>query len=101
MVSEKGKAGRPAFEPTDEQRKNVQILISLGLPLKEICAVVRDRNDKAITEPTLRKHFAKEIEVGLPGVKRWMGILRIRQSSERKYRKASRPLVTRRAGSAC
>jgi hypothetical protein len=48
-------------------------LISLGLPLKETCAVVRDRNDKAITEPTLRKHFAKEIEVGLPGMKRWMG----------------------------
>jgi hypothetical protein len=57
-------AGQPAFQPTDEQRKNVEILVGLGLRQEEICRLVRDRKDKPISVPTLEKHFRKEIDTG-------------------------------------
>ena len=53
-----------AFQPTDEQRKNVKILAALGIPQSAICAIVRDHKDRPIDEKTLRKHFRKEIETG-------------------------------------
>ena len=56
--------GRRRFAPTDEQRKNVKILVALGIPVQAICAIVRDHNDKSIGEFTLRKYFAKELETG-------------------------------------
>ena len=40
--------GRPGFQPTDEQRKNVKILASLGIPQEQICALVRDHRDRPI-----------------------------------------------------
>ena len=57
-------AGQPAFEPTDEQRKNVEILVGLGIRQQEICLLVRDKRDKPISVPTLEKHFRKEIDTG-------------------------------------
>jgi hypothetical protein len=57
-------AGRAALEPTDEQRENVEILVAIGTPETEICAIVRDKNDKPSSDRTLRKHFQKEIEQG-------------------------------------
>jgi hypothetical protein len=56
--------GRPAFQPTDEQRQNVEIMVGLGITEEKICLVVRDRRDKPICRNTLRKHFQKELETG-------------------------------------
>jgi hypothetical protein len=54
--------GRPAFQRTEEQRKNVEVLAGLGIPEEDICLIVRDRNAKPISKNTLRKHFKKELE---------------------------------------
>ena len=59
MVRNKG--GRPAFEPTEQQRQNVDIMVGLGIPQEHICAMVRDHRDRPISHVTLRKHFKKEI----------------------------------------
>ena len=56
--------GRPAFQPTDEQRKNVEVMVSLGITEEKICLLVRDRRDKPICRNSLRKHFKKELETG-------------------------------------
>lgn len=56
--------GKRAFQPTEEQRKSVKVLVSLGIPERAICAIVRDRRDRPIDEKTLRHHFKKEIETG-------------------------------------
>jgi hypothetical protein len=56
--------GRPAFQPTDEQRKNVEVMVSIGIPEEQICLFVRDRRDKPICRNSLRKHFKKELETG-------------------------------------
>lgn len=56
--------GRPAFQPTDEQRKNVEVMVSLGIPEQKICLLIRDRRDKPICRNSLRKHFKKELETG-------------------------------------
>ena len=62
MVRNKG--GRPAFEPTEQQRQNVEHMVSLGIPQEHICAMVRDYKDRPISHVTLRKYFKKEIEQG-------------------------------------
>ena len=56
--------GRPAFQPTDEQRKNVEVMVSLGIAEENICLLVRDRRDKPICRSSLRKHFQQELETG-------------------------------------
>jgi hypothetical protein len=56
--------GRPAFQPTDEQRKNVEVMVGLGITEEKICLLVRDRRDKPICRNSLRKHFKKELETG-------------------------------------
>jgi hypothetical protein len=56
--------GRPAFQPTNEQRRYVEIMVGLGIPEEEICLVVRDRRDKPVCRNTLRRHFQKELETG-------------------------------------
>jgi hypothetical protein len=56
--------GRPVFEPTTEQRQNVEVMASLGIPEGQICLVVRDRRDKPICRNTLRRHFGKELQTG-------------------------------------
>jgi uracil-DNA glycosylase len=58
------RGGRPPFAPTDEQRKNVEIMVGLGIRQDSICALVRDKKDRPISEATLRKHFRKEIDQG-------------------------------------
>ena len=56
--------GRPAFQPTNEQRQNVEVMVGLGIPEEQICLVVRDRADKPICRNTLRRHFEKELQTG-------------------------------------
>ena len=53
-------AGRPAFEPTDAERKQVEALSGYGLPIEQIAVLVRD----GIDADTLRKYFAKELIAG-------------------------------------
>ena len=56
--------GRPAFQPTNEQRQNVEVMVGLGIPEEDICLIVRDRRDKPICRTTLRRHFEKELQTG-------------------------------------
>jgi hypothetical protein len=53
-------AGRPEFEPTDAERKQVEALSGYGLPIDQIAVLVRD----GISVDTLRKHFATELVSG-------------------------------------
>lgn len=53
-------AGRPYFEPTDAERKQVEALSGYGLPIEQIAVLVRD----GIDTDTLRKHFATELVSG-------------------------------------
>jgi hypothetical protein len=53
-------AGRPAFEPTDAERKQVEALSGYGLPIEQIGALVRD----GIHIDTLRAHFSSELVSG-------------------------------------
>lgn len=53
------KGGRPEFAPTEEQRQRVMIWTAGGLPQKHIARILN------LSEPTLRKHFRKELEDGL------------------------------------
>jgi len=53
-------AGRPAFEPTAEERKQVETLSGYGLPQDQIASLVRD----GISIDTLRAHFESELKTG-------------------------------------
>ena len=53
-------AGRPAFEPTDVERKQVEALSGYGIPHEQIAVLVRD----GISADTLVKYFAKELTAG-------------------------------------
>ena len=53
-------AGRPAFEPTDAERKQVEALSGYGLPIDQIGALVRN----GIHVDTLRAHFGPELVAG-------------------------------------
>lgn len=53
-------AGRPAFVPTDAERKQVEAFSGYGLPIEQIAVLVRD----GIHIDTLRSHFATELQSG-------------------------------------
>lgn len=53
-----GSNGRPAFKPTDDDRKTVSLMCAVGIPHEGIALCVGD----GIDDKTLRKHFAKELE---------------------------------------
>jgi hypothetical protein len=53
-------AGRPEFEPTDSERKQVEALSGYGLPIEQIAVLVRD----GIHIDTLRAHFGTELVSG-------------------------------------
>jgi hypothetical protein len=53
-------AGRKPFEPTDDERKQVEIISGYGLPLEQIAVLIRD----GIDADTLRKYFANELQSG-------------------------------------
>ena len=53
-------AGRPEFEPTDSERKQVEALSGYGLPIEQIAVLVRD----GIHVDTLRAHFGTELVSG-------------------------------------
>ena len=53
-------AGRPAFEPTESERKQVEAMSGYGLPIEQIAVLVRD----GIHVETLRAHFSTELVSG-------------------------------------
>ena len=53
------KKGRPAFTPTDEQRRMVEAMTGYGIPQDDIARVV------GIDDETLRKHFREELDTGI------------------------------------
>ena len=53
------KGGRPSFQPTDEQRKMVQTMASVGIQQTHIAMVLEIHQD------TLRKHFRKELDTAM------------------------------------
>ena len=65
--------GRPRFAPTNEQRRNVEILVGLGIPQAHICRIVRDHKGRPISENTLRKYFKQEIAGGAAKVHALVG----------------------------
>lgn len=50
--------GRPAYEPTEKERRQVKTLAGMGIPDYDIAKVL------GVSEPTMRKYFAHELEVG-------------------------------------
>lgn len=58
------------FAPTDEQRKQVEILVGLGLTYDEIASVIiSPRTKTGISKMTLQKYFPVEIAAGAGPVK--------------------------------
>ncbi len=55
-VKERGH--RPAFDPTDKQRKEVEAYAGVGVAQDQIASII------GISAPTLRKYFAEELERG-------------------------------------
>ena len=53
-------AGRPAFVPTENERRQVEALSGYGLSQENISALIRD----GISLDTLREHFKKELLSG-------------------------------------
>ncbi len=54
------------FEPTPEQRQNVEAMTGFGIPQDNICLLIKNRNTgKPIDRKTLASHFADEIATGV------------------------------------
>ena len=65
--------GRPAFQPSEEQRRNVEAMVGFGIPEAEICGLIQKANGKPIDGKTLRKHFREEITTGAAKIKLTVG----------------------------
>jgi len=58
-------AGRRRFEPTDEQRKQVESMAGFGIPQDDIAALIHSPSTgKPIDPKTLRKAFRVELSTG-------------------------------------
>ena len=53
------------FQPSQEQRKVVEMAAALGIPHEDIRLVVLQANGHPITAKTLAKHFVAELATGL------------------------------------
>lgn len=57
--------GRPLFNPTDEQRSNVEALVGYGLTHKQIASLIRNPDtNTGISQNTLERHFREELNTG-------------------------------------
>lgn len=52
------KGGRPRYQPSEHDRRQVRTMTGMGLTHAEISAVI------GITAPTLRRYFRHELDVG-------------------------------------
>ncbi|MGD0106331.1 MAG: hypothetical protein ABSC06_20160 [Rhodopila sp.] len=50
------KPGKPAYVPTDKDRRTVEAMIGVGITQPDVCAVL------GITLPTLGRHFRRELD---------------------------------------
>lgn len=62
---------RKPFEPTDQERANVRAMAGYGISQTQMCLVIERPVGKAqtlkpISEPTLRKYFRRELDLGEP-----------------------------------
>lgn len=57
-MTDKNKGGRPKFEPTEKDRRTVEMMASFKIPHEQIAAVMN------IAPMTLRKHFEQELSTG-------------------------------------
>jgi hypothetical protein len=65
---------RRAFNPTAEQRGNVEAMIGYGIPDADICLLSKNpETGKPIDLKTLRSHFAREIATGVTKLKSLAG----------------------------
>jgi hypothetical protein len=54
------------FEPTKEQRANVEAMMAYGIPQEDIARLIKNsETGESIDRKTLRKYFAEEIDTGL------------------------------------
>jgi hypothetical protein len=73
---------RRAFNPTAEQRGNVEAMIGYGIPEADICLLIKNpETGKPIDLKTLRSHFAREIATGVTKLKSLAGIASLRRCS--------------------
>lgn len=52
------KGGRPAHQPTDAARKQVESMAGYGIPAEDIAMSLE------ISKPTLQKHYRRELDMG-------------------------------------
>jgi hypothetical protein len=54
------------FQPTKEQRDNVEAMTAYGIPQEDIARLIKNpETGERIDTKTLRKYFAEEVETGL------------------------------------
>jgi hypothetical protein len=59
-------AGRKPFEPTEEQRRQVEAFAAYGIPQEDMCKLLLNpRTGKPINLKTLHKHFRVELDTGM------------------------------------
>ena len=63
-AKEPSKGGMPRFVPTDEDRALVKLLVANGYAQHLICKYIGSRRGSHISESTLKRAFAHELEVG-------------------------------------
>jgi hypothetical protein len=59
MTTPKKSPGRPEHVPTDAQRRQVELMAAFGNTQEQIATLI------GVTIPTLTKHYATELEMGL------------------------------------
>jgi hypothetical protein len=61
----KANGGRPPFEPTDEQRQQVQAMAGMGMRHEDICVLtINPTTGSGVSTATLHKHFKEELLAG-------------------------------------
>jgi len=63
-AKEPHKGGMPRFVPTDEDRALVKLLIANGYAQHVVCQYISNRRGSHISESTLKRAFARELEIG-------------------------------------
>ena len=56
-MAEKKPVGRPAYKPTEQDKKTVEMMTACGIPQTEVAVCIGG----GMTVKTLRKHFRKEL----------------------------------------
>ncbi|TDX61941.1 hypothetical protein EDE12_11242 [Methylosinus sp. sav-2] len=59
-------AGRKPFEPSEDQRRQVEAFAAYGIPQEDMCKLLLNpRTGKPIDLKTLHKHFRVELDTGM------------------------------------